>query len=226
MEVFSYRLTMQGKSVGSQILTMHERGFSIFLEAKMQLQGALGNLTVTQQSKVHKEKFSSYFFNEETQDSKGKRQFNVTFDYQKGLVRASRSAQDKAEIPLILAFSDPLSLLYQLRQFKAGETVWHIPMLGKTVTVERIGEKTLDTVFGERLCYVYKLWPGASYVYIAKEAPHQIMMMTQRFDGRSLDAQLIKLNHENPRPTTATVASQPQRRRPKRPARKAAHKQN
>lgn len=224
MEVCSYRLSLQGKPVGTQVITTSERGTNIFLETKMQLQGSLGNLSVSQQSKLHKEKFSSYFFNEETQESNNKRQFNVTFDYQRGLVRASRSSQDQAEIPLTQNFSDPLSLLYQLRNLNPGEEFWHIPMLGKRVSVERIGEKVLETSLGEKACYVYKLWPGGSFVYVAKDPPHLIMMMTQRLDGRLLDAQLVRLSHEsNQKPRS----SNNQRRRPKRQARKPnANRQN
>ncbi len=219
MEVCSYRLSSQGKPVGSQVITTSERGLNVYLETKMQLQGSLGNVSVSQQSKVHKDKLSSYFFNEETQEGSSKRQFNVTFDYQRGLVRASRSPQDQAEVPLVQNFSDPLSMLYQLRQLSEDDSFWQIPMLGKNVSVERIGEKVLETSLGEKDCFVYKLWPGASYVYVAKEAPNLIIMMTQRLEGRSVDAQLIRVSHEANSKSRPSGQNQ-QRRRPKRTARK------
>lgn len=225
-EVCSYRLSLQGKPVGNQVLSTSERGINIFLEAKMQLQGSLGNVTVNQQSKLHREKMTSYFFNEETIEGGNKRQFNVTFDYQKGLVRASRSSQDQTEMPLTQNFSDPLSMLYQLRQLKAEDAFWQIPMLGKAVSVERVGEKTLESSLGETDCFVYKLWPGGSFAYVSKAAPHHIMMLIQKVDGRSLEAQLIRVSHEsNTRPRQNQNNNQ--RRRAKKHSRKHnPHRQN
>lgn len=223
IEICSYRLTMQGKPVGSQVISTNIRGYHVFLETKLMLQGALGKGTVRQKSKLHKDKLSSSFFNEETQEGNNKRQFNVSFDYHKGVVRASRSPQDQTEIPLALPYSDPLSLIYNLRRLSTEESFWRIPLLGKTVSVERIAEKTLDTPLGQKEAFIYKLWPGGNYVYIDKERPFLPLLMTQRFDGRSVDSQLIRVSHEAERPSSGKPQNRRQnknrsnRRRPRRP---------
>lgn len=224
IEVCSYRLSYKGKPVGSQSIHTQLRGQNVFLESKVLLQGSLGKSSVHQKSKVHREQLSSFYFNEETQEGSSKRQFNVTFDYNKGLVRASRSGNDQAEIPLALAYSDPLSLIYHLRQLKETESFWCIPMLGKEVKVERIAEKTLDTILGKKEAFVYKLWPGGSYVYIAKEAPNIPLLFTQRFDDTHIDAHLIKVAQEaenksshNQRRQRKPNKSRNNRRRPRKP---------
>lgn len=215
-EVCTYRLSYLGKPVGTFTVTSSERGANVFLDSQLQLQGSLGRASVTQKSKLHKHRLSSYFYNEETQEANSKRQFNVTFDYHKGIVRASKSAQDYSEVPLHLPYSDPLSLLYHLRQLGPDDVHLKIPLLGKAVYVERIQETKVETSMGPHDCFVYKVSPGTNYVYISKEKSKPIVSMTVRLDGRNLEAQLIKVHHETSQASSTPQKSKSNRRRPKR----------
>ena len=152
------------------------------------------NATLTQQSKVHRQQFFSFSF-QETISSPESRSFKVHFDIEEGLVKASRGSKDSASAPYLQAYEDPLGLLYHLRHL-GDETHLRVPMLGKDVTVERVAETDLDTVLGKRLARVYRLHPGGSYVYVDAEAPHPILMMSQRFDGQLLDALLVRISDE------------------------------
>jgi hypothetical protein len=179
--------------VGSHILSTELQGRLALLESKLMLQGPLGNSTVMQRSKVHRQRFFSLLFSEETQELGSKRMFQVLFDTDKGLVIASKSPNDRTEMPLTLPYLDPLSLLYRLRFFSPEEDLLRLPLLGKTITVERVTETELDTALGKRPVWVYQLYPGGSLVYVDRDEPHAILMMSQRFDAQILDAQLISI---------------------------------
>jgi len=210
VETCHYRLSFRGKPVGTHTLSTGFKGRTAILDAKMMLQsrGALRNTTISQQSKAHRQQFFSFSF-QETVSVPESRTFKVHFDIEEGLVKAERGNKDKAFIPYIESYEDPLSLLYHLRHLE-GEEHLRVPMLGKEVTVARLGEKTLETALGERVAHVYELQPGGSYVYVGVDAPKPILMMTQRFDNQLLDAHIVRID-EN-----ARAPQEPTRRRKRR----------
>ena len=210
VETCHYRLSLRGKPVGTHTLSTSFRGRTAILDAKMMLQaqGALRNTTIAQQSKAHRQQFFSFSF-QETISVPESRTFKVHFDIEEGLVKAERGGNDKAFIPYIESYEDPLSLLYHLRHLNS-EDYLRVPMLGKEVVVERLGEKVLETALGEHAAHVYRLRPGGSYVYVSVDAPHPILMMTQRFDNQLLDAHIVRID-EN-----ARAPQEPNRRRKRR----------
>ena len=217
VEVCHYRLSLRGKPVGSHTLSTDHRGRTTILDAKLMLQGRgpLRSATVTQQSKVHRQQFFSFSFQEKSVEGSDTRTFEVLFDIEAGQVVASRN-RDKATVPYIQALEDPLGLLHHLRSLEPQETVLRVPMLGKDVVVERVGETALETALGERNAYAYALQPGGSYVYVDTAAPHLILMMRQRFDGQLLDAHLVRVDEEAEAPRESGSRRKRRRRRRKR----------
>ena len=114
----------------------------------MQLQGALGAATVTQTSRSHAHRHHSLHWSEATEGRGDGRPFDVRFDADAGLVRATMGRHDTATAPYVVAYRDPLSLVRELRaltaQLAGGAAVptapWHVPMLGKDVVVARVVE--------------------------------------------------------------------------------------
>lgn len=200
VEVCSYRLSVRGKPVGTHVLRTHETGRVVNLEAKMMLQGSLGQHTVTQTSVLHRQALFSLRFQEELASTNEKRNYKVEFDRDSGLVKASRGANDTAEVPYMRAYQDPLGLLYQIRRLGEETEALRVPMLGKDVVVERRGEMNVDTVLGERKAWVYSLHPGGSYLYVDTAAPHTILKLTQRLEGQLLDVLLVKIDEEEGMP--------------------------
>lgn len=198
-EVLSYHLSMRGRPAGSYALRTQVEGRVVRLEARLSLQGALGGATVIQTSRLQRdrgESLRSLSFEEEEGGPHGVRRFEVVFDAESGLVRATRGGNDRAEIPYVQPYRDPLGLLYEVRSFEAEMSRMRIPMLGKEVVVERLGETPVDTPLGERNAYVYALRPGGSYLYVDSRAPHWIVRLTQRLEGAPLDASLMKVAEE------------------------------
>lgn len=213
VEVCHYRLALRGKPVGSHLLSTQLRGRTALLEARMTLQGSLGNATVIQRSKVHRQQFFSFSFEEETIASNDRRSFNVNFDIEAGLVQASKGTGDQASMPYVTSYEDPLGLLYHLRQLGPQEQL-RAPMLGKSVLVERVGLTKLETVFGDREAQAYSLQPGGSYVYVDQEEPRLILMMSQRLEGQLLEAFLVRVDEEDEPPPVK------EERRPRRSSRR------
>ena len=193
-EVCSYRLNYRGKPIGSQTLSTYHQGRFAFLETKLMMQGPLGTANITQKSKLNRQFFESLSFSEETQEQGSKRNFQLVFDRESGLIQASKGS-DKSSVPLIRPMLDPLALLYRIRYLK-DKTHLRVPMLGKDVVVEHLMDTTLETNLGEKEASVYHVRPGENLVYIDKASPHLILMMTQRLEGQSVDAQIVKLSHE------------------------------
>ena len=208
VEVCHYRLSLRGKPVGSHTLSTGFRGRTALLGAKLTVQDRLLNGTVTQESKVHREQFFSFSFQEKTVTPNDSRSFIVEFDVDDGLVKATRGGSDSAAVPYLEPLEDPLGLLYHVRNLGALETPLRVPLLGKTVLVDRLGETTLDTVAGEKAAYAYVLRPGNSYLYVATEPPHPILLMSQPFEGYPLDASLVRIDADEP-----AQAEAPKRRR-------------
>lgn len=196
VEVCSYRLTVRGQPVGTHTLRTERRGRSVALEGRLQLQGSLGTATVTQRSRSHAQRHFSFSYEEQTQRRGDNRSYRIDFDHEQGLVRASRGSNDRAELPYLRPFRDPLSLLHQLRQLGDGEDPVRVPMLGKDVLVHAIGAIELETALGRKTARAFTLQPGGCYVYVDREAPHHILAMTQRVEGQLLDAQLVQIGQE------------------------------
>ena len=217
-EVCSYRLTYRGKPIGSQTLSTHHQGRLAFLESKLMMQGPLGTASVTQKSKLNRQFFESISFSEDSQEQGSRRTFQVLFDREAGLIKASKGS-DKSSVPLIRPVLDPLALLYRVRYLK-DKALLRVPMLGKDAVVEHLMDTTLETNLGEKEASVYKLHPGDSLIYVEKASPQLILMMTQRFDGQSVDANIVKLSHEavrnTPQRSNKRSNRRPKRRRPHR----------
>ncbi|HHO56115.1 MAG TPA: hypothetical protein ENK21_06970 [Trueperaceae bacterium] len=195
MELVSYRLSYRGKAVGNYSLSADSVSNTVFLEAKMMLQGSLGTTTINQTSKTNKTHFFSYSFQELTNSPGQNRRYNVIYDKNHGLIKASRSASDKSEIPAITPIVDPIGLLYKIRHLDLEKDRFLVPMLGKTVIISKIAQKELDTAFGKKMTNVYKLHPGKSLVYVDIEKPHHILAMTQYIGNKFLDSFIVKVEN-------------------------------
>jgi hypothetical protein len=195
VEVCSYRLTHKGKPVGSQELKTLHRSRSTLLEARAQFQGTLGSASVVQRSRCAAGERVSQRFREEWKERSGQRSFDVVFDADAGLVTASKG-RDSATTPYLLPYRDPLALLLELRELgDADHRV--LPLLGKDVTVQRVGEVELDTSLGDRTAVAYLLHPGGSVAYVDREPPHLLLKLTQRLSDGFVDALLVKVSEES-----------------------------
>lgn len=195
VEVVSYRLTHRGKPVGSQTFKTADLGKHTQLEVRSQFQGAFGVGTVVQRSRCQVEGVSLRFA-EETQERGDNRKFDVVFDARSGLVTAVKGSKDNAEMPYLVPYRDPVSLLHEIRGLGELEAPRRVPLLGKEVTVQFAGVVELDTVLGKRSARAYLLHPGQSVVYVDVEAPHTILKLTQRLPDGQLDALLVKIGTE------------------------------
>lgn len=195
VEVCSYRLSLRGKPVGSQILRTVDQGQTVWLETKLMLQGGLGQHSVTQQSLLSLQTLVSLRFREEVVSHNERRQYRLDFDADEGLVKASRGSGDHAEAPYFRPYQDPLGLLYQVRQL-GGAKQTRVPMLGKDVVVEQLGSAMLETAFGEREVRVYSLYPGGSYLYVDSTPPFALLKMVQRSEQGVIEALLVKIEEE------------------------------
>lgn len=195
VEVVSYRLSHRGKPVGSQTIKTADLGRHAQLEVRSQFQGGFGVGTVVQRSRCF-DGGVSLRFNEETQDRSESRKFDVVFDTRQGLITASKGSKDSAQIPYLLPYRDPVSLLHEIRKLGVLEAPYRVPMLGKEVTVQFVGEVELETVLGRRPAYAYVLHPGQSVIYVDVKEPRTILKLTQRLPDGQLDALLVKVATE------------------------------
>src|SRR5690554_270433 len=195
VEVVSYRLSHRGKPVGSQTIKTAALGRQTQLEVRSQFQGTFGVGTVVQRSRCHAQGVSLRFL-EETQERSDNRKFDVVFDAKTGLVTAAKGPKDNAQMPYLMPYRDPLSLLHEIRRLGELEQPYRIPLLGKEVTVQFGGVVELDTVLGKRRARAYVLHPGQSVVYVDTEEPHTILKLTQRLPDGQLDALLVKVATE------------------------------
>lgn len=195
VEVCSYRLTLKGKPVGTHVLKTLQQGRITQLEARVQYQGALGQSTITQRSRCHAARHFSLQFREETVERTGQRTFDVVFDADSGLVTATRGPRDQASMAYLRPYRDPLSLLLDVRACGDEEQL-RVPMLGKDVTVQRVGEVEVDTPLGGRRAAAYLLHPGGSAIYVDLQPPHVLLKMTQRLDDGYVEALLVRVAQE------------------------------
>jgi len=195
VEVCNYRLTLRGKPVGTHVIKTEEAGRVRRMEAQSLFQGALGSSRVLQRSRSSVGEHHSLDFREETQERSEKRTFEVDFDADSGLVRASKGPKDRSEIPYLRPYRDPLSMLAEVRRLgDSGAT--EIAMLGKDVVVQFLGAVDLNTALGDKRANAYLLHPGNSVVYVDSQAPHAILKLTQRLPDGHLDALIVSIASE------------------------------
>jgi len=192
VEVCSYRLTHKGKPVGSHEMKTLHRSHSTLLEGRTQFLGALGSASVVQRSRCGTGDRASQRFREDWKERSGQRTFDVVFDAEAGLVIASKG-RDRATTPYVLPYRDPLALLLELRELGDAE---HrvLPLLGRDVTVQRVGEVEIDTGLGNRTAVAYLLHPGGSVAYVDRDPPHLLLKLTQRMTGGFVDALLVAVS--------------------------------
>lgn len=204
VESLTFRLSARGRPAGRLVLRSGERGRVTLSEARMQLQGALGNTTIVQTSRSHAARHHSLSWREEKEGQGDGRVFEVRFDPDSGLVTASRGRQNSASIPYLLPYRDPLSLLRELRAFAATEyrpdAPLRIPMLGKEVVVARVVETELEVAGQRRRAKGFLLHPGGSWVYVDAAAPHTLLKLVQRLDDQNLEALLVDVAEEQSMP--------------------------
>lgn len=205
VEVCSYRLSLRGKPVGSQILRTQVLRHQVRLEARLMLQGSLGQATVTQTSSLRVPAFSSQLFSETHRDSQERRHYQVMFDERTGLVRAT-SGKHSAEVPYSRPYGDPLGLLHLVRTLPEDEGARRVPMLGKDVVIERLPDSELRTALGLRTARAYALYPGPSYVFVDSEPPHPILKLSQRLESGLVDALIVKVGEEDELPSSEREA--------------------
>lgn len=193
VEVITYQLTQKGVPAGNHMLLAEQRGPLLHLEARMVLQGPLGQLSTVQTSSTHARLFHSLGFREELKRRGENRTYDVQFDRKSGLVKARRNNNDEASVPYFRPYRDPLGMLQQIRQVRGQMQLAQIPLLGHDVTVSLLGERELETALGKRLAFVYQLQPGGSLIYVDVNPPWPILQMQQRIQGVPLDVKLLKL---------------------------------
>ncbi len=195
VEVVTYRLSYRGKPAGTHVIKTEVTGKIRRMEARATFQGQLGNSVVTQRSRSSAASHHSMRFREETQEREGKRVYDVHFDAQAGLVRATIGAKDVATTPYIRSYRDPLSLLGQVRSL-AGASAAGIAMLGKDVSVHFVGEVDVSTTLGDKRAWAYVLQPGGSVVYVDVAGSNTILKLTQRLPEGHLDSVVASVASE------------------------------
>ena len=200
VETLSYALSLGAKAVGSQVLKTSVTPRVTTLGCRALFQGALGSHSLEQSSRLLSASGDSLHFSE-TDTSGEKHTFEVSFDARSGLVKATRQLGtqiERAELPYVRPYRDPLGLLHGLRGLAHGSTLRErVPLLGKDVLVESLGEWPLETTSGERLTYGYVLRPGPAYVYVDAEPPHALVRLLQPTRYGHVEAFLIRSVQED-----------------------------
>ena len=232
VESCAYSLSLNGKAVGSQVLRTARSGRTTTLEARALWQGVFGQQSLTQRSQLLSRTGESLRFSEEVEGKSDKHTFEVVFDAETALVRATRRAgnqTDSSDTPYLRPYSDPLGLLHTLRS-KTDEESVRIPMLGKDVVAERLADAEVETGLGTRNATPFILYPGPSYVYFDKDEPHTILKMIQPTTHGMLEAYLTRITLEEGTlsgpATNAPKRSENKRRRRGGRRRKRAQNQN
>lgn len=222
VEVCSYSLSLAGRRAGKQVLRSELQGKFLYLVAETHFQGVLGNAVTEQRSRFSLKNQESISYSESTQSKQEKRSFEVTFDIKNGTVKAQRRSgngePEVAESSYLRAYTDPLSLLFQVRRLVrhsaeklnnelASET--RFPMLGKDVLLKEAGLTTLNdaTVRG------FILYPGPSYIYVSTQEPYTIVRMLQPTAHGMTEATLEQQQQESGSLDTKGVTSRRRKRR-------------
>ncbi len=198
VESCSYSLSLEGKAVGTQVLRTANAGRTTTLEARALWQGVFGQQSLTQRSQLYRRTGESLRFSEEVESKSDKHTYEIVFDAETALVRATRrssSGLDSSDAPYLRPYSDPLGLLHTLRSKTAEASVW-FPMIGKDVMAERLADAEVETALGTHWAVPFILYPGPSYVYIDKEAPHTILKLIQPTTHGLLEAHLTRITLE------------------------------
>jgi hypothetical protein len=195
VEVCAYRLNLRGKPIGSHVLRTQVSRYGVELEARLMLQGSLGQSVVTQTSSLEAGTLLCRRFRELTQEGQEKRVYELDFDEASGLVRAS-SGKARAEVPYSRPYRDPLGLLHFIRYLGDEVESLRVPMLGKDVLIERLPDVELSTGLGSRQARAYLLSPGPGYVYVDVDEPRAILKLSQRLEAGLLDALIVKVSQE------------------------------
>tara|TARA_B100000686_G_scaffold340382_1_gene415970 strand:+ start:136 stop:822 length:687 start_codon:yes stop_codon:yes gene_type:complete len=226
VEVSTYRLSLRGNEIGRNVIWTRTQNQTTNLESLLSLRGNFSQSTITQQSSCHASRFFSYRFSETTEARGEKRLYEVVFDQPSGLVTARRGKKDEASIPYLVPYRDPLSVLFEIRN-------WHnpdgcskkIPLLGKEVAIVPKGTTQVQTSSGKKTAWAYSLYPGGSHVYVDTEEPHHILHLTQRLAGSNIESSLSKIEEITHMPGgqfsgTGNARKKKQRRRRRRKPRK------
>ena len=213
VETFSYALSLGAKAVGSQVLKTSVTPRVTTLECRALFQGALGSHSLEQSSRILSASGESLYFSE-TDTSGEKHTFEVTFDTRSGVVQATRqlgTQLERTEVPYLRPYSDPLGLLHIIRGLGHGSALRaRVPLLGKDVLVESLGEWPLETAQGERLTYGYALRPGPAYIYVDAEPPHALVRLLQPTQYGHVEAFLVRTVQED---GTLSAAKEPAKER-------------
>jgi hypothetical protein len=205
VEGFTYRLHARGRPAGRLLLMTGERGRIALVEARMQLQGILGQANWNQTSRCHAQRHHSLRWREESEGRGESRSFEVTFDADSGLVTATRGRHDSASVPYLLPYRDPLSLLRELRAVTAADVAgrgaprpapWRIPLLGKHVSIARTADVEVEVHGRRQPARSYTLHPGGSLVVVDLAPPHAILRLVQMLDDAVLEATLVEVSEE------------------------------
>jgi hypothetical protein len=87
--------------------------------------------------------------------------------------------------------------LQLLRRYTAQpDAPRRIPMLGKDVVFEPLGESAQDTALGKKQVVGYVLHPGPSYVYIEAQAPYTVVKLLQPTQHGLVEALLTRITQE------------------------------
>lgn len=201
VETLSYALSLGAKAVGSQVIKTTVTPRVTMLECRALFQGALGAHSIDQSSQLLTGSGESLRFSETAEIKGEKHTFEVAFDARSGLVKATRQvgAQiERAETPCLRPYRDPLGLLHTLRGLAHGAALTErVPLLGKDVVIESLGEWVLETTNGERPTFGYVLRPGPSYVYLDARPPHAIIRLIQPTQYGQVEASLIRAVEED-----------------------------
>ena len=201
VETLSYALSLGAKAVGSQVIKTTVTPRVTTLECRALFQGALGSHSVDQSSQLSTGSGESLRFSEVTETKGDKHKYELSFDVHSGLVKATRqvgSQVERAEVPYLRPYSDPLGLLHLLRGLAHGSAlVKRVPLLGKDVVIESLGEWELKTADGERPTFGYVLRPGAAYIYVDAHPPHAVVRLVQPTQYGQVEASLIRAVQED-----------------------------
>lgn len=208
VEICAYTFHLGAKTVGSQVVRTAVQGRTTVIEAKAQFQGVFGQQSLNQTSQLLSRTLHSLCFSEESSRGGEKRTFEVVFDAETGLVRASRrqgGQLEQSDAPYLRPYSDPLGLLQGLRQSFVGSSAGspgsstemrRVPLLGKDVVIAPLGDSEVETALGTQQVAGFVLYPGPSYVYIATEPPHAIVRLVQPTEYGLLEALLTRRTEE------------------------------
>lgn len=221
VEICAYTFHLGTKTVGSQVVRTAVQGRTTVIEAKAQFQGVFGQQSLQQTSQLLSRTLHSLRFSEETSRGGESRTFEVVFDAETGLVRATRrqgGQLEQSDAPYLRPYSDPLGLLQGLRQSFAASPgdspeMRRVPLLGKDVVIAPLGESEVETGSGTQQAAGFVLYPGPSYVYLATEPPHAIVRLVQPTEYGLLEALLTRRTEEE---GTLETSAPPEARSSKR----------